>query len=937
VKRVPAVLLLAAAMLPAAAADPTTVGSITQGNGRQQDGWFLARTPSILRVTPSAQVGADLRVAIADYDRLLELADAEPQLRAEALRRGAYLRLRLADRGEATDAELARAIELYERALAEHPDDPANDHALYQLARARQLAGDDGAATALLRTLGDAYPRSPLRADALFRSAELSYLAGDYETAAHEYRRVLDMDARLPQYQPAQYKYGWSLYRLGRHEEAVPVFLAILDRELPARELDDPVAALSGVGARQAELAGESLRVLGLSFAALGGGPAVSRHFQSVGGEPRYLAMLYAALGAQLQAQRRYTDAAQAYESFAQLRPQHRLAPRFRRHAIAALEAGGFGELMLAAQARYVEAYAPDSAYWQDREADAATVADVRTMLDGLARHRHAQALALAADDTQRRAAFDAAAQTWRRQLELFPQDEAVPQTTLLLADALLEAGRTEDAARHYLRSAYEYADHARAPEAAYAAAQTWRQLAAREPARHDSALREAIDAALKLAERFPAHPRRFEVLVAAAQDLHELKEYDAAAVQAQRVLDARAPGAPSQQARVVIADARFAQARYEEAEAAYTQLLASPGGAPAARSEWQRRVAVGLYRRGELARAQSQWLEAAQLFERAGDATADVALRAAADYDAASAYVELKDWPAAQRGLERFRARHPGHALLADTDRKLAAAYENGSQWAAAAAVYARIAQRPEERPDLRREAAWLSAALYDRASASAAAEAYERYVATYPAPLPAAQQARQRLVELHARSPALAQQWLRAIVEADAAAGRGSDAASRQLAARAGLELGRAEAVAAARVSLRTTDASRLQQRLKLTQSAVAMLDRAAAYGYADTTTAAAYEIGALYRELARALLTSERPAGLQPLEREQYELLLEEQAFPFEERAIAAHENNLARLRQGLWNEWINRSSVALADLVPVKYAKRDSRENSYDSLH
>jgi cellulose synthase operon protein C len=34
----------------------------------------------------------------------------------------------------------------------------------------------------------------------------------------------------------------------------------------------------------------------------------------------------------------------------------------------------------------------------------------------------------------------------------------------------------------------------------------------------------------------------------------------------------------------------------------------------------------------------------------------------------------------------------------------------------------------------------------------------------------------------------------------------------------------------------------------------------------------------------------MTSERPEGLNPMEMEEYELAIEEQAYPFEEQAIA-----------------------------------------------
>jgi hypothetical protein len=61
-----------------------------------------------------------------------------------------------------------------------------------------------------------------------------------------------------------------------------------------------------------------------------------------------------------------------------------------------------------------------------------------------------------------------------------------------------------------------------------------------------------------------------------------------------------------------------------------------------------------------------------------------------------------------------------------------------------------------------------------------------------------------------------------------------------------------------------------------------------------------------------------------------------LLEEQAFPFEEKAIQAHELNLQRVKQGLWNEPIKRSVRALAELSPAKYGKQEENEDRYDSL-
>jgi cellulose synthase operon protein C len=147
--------------------------------------------------------------------------------------------------------------------------------------------------------------------------------------------------------------------------------------------------------------------------------------------------------------------------------------------------------------------------------------------------------------------------------------------------------------------------------------------------------------------------------------------------------------------------------------------------------------------------------------------------------------------------------------------------------------------------------------------------------------------------------------------------------------------LRLGRIEAATVARIALELPIERSLSRRTAATQSALAALTAAVDYGYAETTTAATYEIAALYRDLGRALMETPRPALRSELEREQYELLLEEQAYPFEDSAIKAHEANLGRVGQGVWNEWVQRSAAALTEMAPGRYGKHERRELRYDT--
>jgi hypothetical protein len=94
--------------------------------------------------------------------------------------------------------------------------------------------------------------------------------------------------------------------------------------------------------------------------------------------------------------------------------------------------------------------------------------------------------------------------------------------------------------------------------------------------------------------------------------------------------------------------------------------------------------------------------------------------------------------------------------------------------------------------------------------------------------------------------------------------------------------------------------------------------------------------YEMAELYRTLAKDVMTSERPKNLKGEELEEYNSLLEEQVFPFEEQAIKAHELNAARAKEGVYDEWVRKSFQALAELKPARYGKTEMTHDVVTSL-
>ena len=929
-------LLLAAGQALAAASDPSTVGSITRNNGLKKDRYIYIKTPSIMRITKSGKVPPEVLEAIANYDKAAALSP-DPLIRAESLRRAADLRLELADAGDLAEAEIGKAVAGYQRILADYPRYADNDRVLYQLARAQQFADQPELAIDSLRTLGHDYPQSPRLGDALFRAAELLYVRNRYDEAEPLYRSVLMQGSGTPYFEPAQYKYGWSLYKQAKYAEAVPVFLAVLDRSLPQGASDDPAQALAGVPAGKAGFAGDALRVSSLSFAALGGGKAVNQ-YNAAHPEPRFTVLLYQALGQEMIKRQRYNDAAGAYTAFIESHPAHPQAPRFQTQAIAAYRDGGFVEQMVREEARYADTYAPGSAYWGKRTPDATVLAELRKTLGELAPWYQARAQQEpATDPAARHADFIAAAGWYRKILDIYPQDSKLPEVNLLYADSLYDGGQTLDAAKQYEKTAYGYGN--KSAEAAYAAIQAWQRLGKEVPVpERPGVLRQSVAASTRYADAFPNGPQVAPVLTRAAEDLYEIKDLDGAVALSNRVLalNGTAPELHGQSLGV-LADSKFAQNKYNESEGAYAQLLAlTPPGNPNHKLVVEQ-LAASIYKQGEAARNAGDLRTAAQMFQRVGQAVPEASIRSGADYDAASAWFAAQDWHAAQAALEDFRARNPQSPLLADADKKLALAYQKDNKPAAAAEVYARLAQRPAESSDTRREAAWLAASLNDQAQRMPQAmEAYQSYLKAWPLPLDRGIEARQRLAALSANDSTRHLYWLHELVATDSTAGAQRSEASKLAAAQAQLELGRVDAVAARGLELKAPLAASLARRKQATETAIASLNSAAAYGYAEVTTAATYEIGAVYHDFGQALLASERPARLKGEELEQYQLLLEEQADPIEQKAIEAHRANLQRFGQGLWNDWIQKSATQLAELAPARYGKNEQREDRYEAL-
>jgi tetratricopeptide (TPR) repeat protein len=879
--------------------------------------------------------------AMEQYQKYLELPPSgDEKTRAEAMRRLGDLQLEADEAKAGTEAtlsgpELKEAIKLYEKLLATYPNNPRNDKVLYQLSRAYEANSQPEKALAVLDKLVAKFPSSPWDTEAHFRRGEILFSAAKYRDAEGSYAKVIAAGKETGFYEQGLYKHGWSLFKQSRGEESVNSFLKVIERVLV---VEGKLRTRDSLERPERELTDDAFRAVAITYYDLDGPETLDAALKQRG-DPVYAHLLYENLGNLYMEKERYQDAALAYEAFAKRRPDDRFAPSLQVKTIEAYQKGGLTALVLEGKEAFVERYAFGSAFWQHRNAEDApeVVALLKANQKDVAEYHHAQA-----QKTKKPEEYAAAARWYNAMLESFPQDAQAPATRYLLAEVLFESGQYAEAAREYERTAYDYPAHAKSADAGYAAVLSYQK---HEPSLQGDARtawrRKGIESSLMFATSFPEHPESARVQTKADEDLFALNEFDRVIEVSRNLLERKPPADQKQQrtATTLLAHSLFDRGRFAEAEQAYVRVQGYLAANDPDRGAIGERIAASIYKQGEAKQASGDGTAAVEDFLRVGALAPNSKVGVNAEYDAASILIRNKQWDRAAQVLEGFRRKYPTHELMPEVTRSLAVAYSETGRSADAAGEFERIAANPTEQADVKREALLQAATLYEKSKSTAnMSRVYSAYVKQYPRPLDQAQEARQKLADLakqqgdgRARS-----QWLTEIIGADKAAGSTRTDRSKYLAARGTLEQVEPDVAAFNSVKLVVPLDKSLKAKKKALDKVLASYSRALDYGVAEVTTASTFGMAELYRQLGADLTQSERPKGLDAEAKEQYDVLLEEQAFPFEEKAIELHEVNAQRASAGIYDESVRRSFEVLAKLKPARYAKAEISEEYVPTL-
>ena len=870
-------------------------------------------------------------------------------------------------------------IDAYQQLLASHPEGEINDSLQYQLSKAYALNGEPEKSLAILAAISDKHPESDYVGEAEFRKAEHAFVSADYRQAAKGYRRVMqNSDHASSYYQKSMYMYGWSLFKMSQFEKARDAFVAVLDLTLPADgKLDD-------LSRGEKELVNDSFRVLAVSFSYLDGVESIESIEGGLEKHP-YLAELYANLAALYLSQERYQDSANVYRRYIQRFPNTDRVHAFFVNAIAMYSKAGFSDDVRREKKNYVALFATDGDYWLTRSAELQQVMapQLKAYLIELARYHHGMAQQQAAkqSDSNKAAAqqqytssntvqqednkppsngisikqyYDLAGDYYLQYLTSFPNDSKAAQLHFLLAESRFESGRYLDAIEHYETVAYQFSDDDKAADAGYAALLSYSQLLdqltkqSTEQSQAGSASDNTktpfdgsktqqvkplqlkkIDSELRFAKQFADDSRAVAVLALAAESLLAIKDYPRAITAAEQLTVWPSPlaNAVVLDAWLVVAQASYDSGDYFYAESAYQQAQQRLAKEDKRRTGINERIAGSIYKQGELALAEGDRQLASEQYLRVLSVAPQSSVRVNAQYDAATQLLALQQWQPAIELLVDFRQRFSNHPLADDMAEKLLLAYQAQQQWQQAADEVMLLFTKQAE-PEKQAELLFYAAELYQRGDDAAnAIEHYRRYAHQYPEPLSTNMEAMYQLNELYlaANENSKRRFWLNKMIAADAQAGSARTERSRYLAAFSSAVFADDAYQAFTSTALTLPLKKSMKKKRSAMQTVVKRYEKLNSYQLEEFSTLAAFRLGEIYAQLSRDLINAERPANLDALALEQYEILLEEQAYPFEEKSIELHEMNSQRSWQGVYNDAVKRSFKSLELLLPARYRK------------
>ena len=809
---------------------------------------------------------------------------------------------------------IVEAINTFRIYLEKFPSDSSNDYVFYQISRGYELIENPEMAYKYLTYLINNYSSSKHYQEAQFRRGEYLFTQRNFSNSIGAYESILDKKYRHTNlYNKTIYKFAWVNFKQGNYEKSITHFMKLADGYYKEGRINDyEITSLNTKGEKAAIY--DVMRAISLSFSYLGGTDNIHSHAKN----KKYSPLLYSSLALLYKNKKRYVDSINVYSKFIDKNKTSRHAYKFHQKIISLYKLAGINDVIIPEKVKFVTIFGPGTQYQKNVDPDEwenINKSVEKNVID-LATYYHA------GSKGKNMVANSKKSEKWYRYYLTYYSDKIPAQNmNYKLAELLSDTKQNVKAINEYEKSAYQYANTD--SRAAYAAISLYDKQKTSEH-RWRTRLKNAH---LKFFNTFSAHKYSYNVLLNASKYQFKDKEYvDSFSSSSLIVNDNKVKKEIYASAILIYAHSAFELERYTEAESAYKKAYLVSN----------QKLKKSLKEKA----AASAYLNAKSLFNvnpknaiqelaRVGSEYKGTEVAGTASFDAASLLMTQKNNRQAESILLSLKNTKSAGFDKRNVHEKLALIYLNKNQYTKAANEFVYIHNK-EKNSNKRREILLNIADLYKKDGNRKRSLAIQKeYVKTYKKPLNDYATVMFDIATYYKESRQVKneKQWLDKIIGINKSV-RNPSADVKNIIAKANLRYAFFDYQIFKAAKLKRPLKKSLGKKKKLMKNVLNKYKKAIEVGEFGITTEATYNIANIYYALSKDILNSERPKGLSADEIEQYTIILEDQAYPFEDKAISIHQKNLTLARKGGINKWISRSLNTLSKLQPIRYNKQEN---------
>ena len=857
---------------------------------------------------------------VSEYEEFLNrYGEIDRKMKAQALKRLGDLYLERADqqfleemesyeknpKGPPPQKNTRKAIETYQELLSFSPTYKENDDVLYSLSRAYMEAGERDHGIALLEKLINQYPQSTHRLEAYFRLGEYYFDHRHYGKAALAYEQTLQWKDPFF-YDKAQYKLGWTYFILEKYQKSVDTFLALVDQKTLNPKEFTP---------EKGSLVWEALTYVAASFRNLGGSLTVSDYFTHHG--PRnYEKDLYLMIGNQYMSTGSRAKGIETYRTFVEKYPLHPMSPLFTSYILDTHIK--YKEKKEAKQIRIelVKKYSSQSSWFKANEEKAQILARklVKKELHYLAVTAHAKA-----QKEKRIQDYRQAVKWYRLYIGEFPPGQETQEAHFLLAESLMALKEFIQAGTAYEVAAYGYSKTQVDQKSAYNA------IVAYEKMKTPNGDEKVVELSKRFAGHFPKDPRTPSILLNAGEILFDDQQYEDTRSVLEVILTQYPNLKSSQKAQKLVAHSYLQEGNFSEAAIAYRKALhGTPPSHKKEKKEITELLASSIYKSAEQYKNNGKIETAAKRLLQITTEAPQSDLAPEGLFEAGTLFQSIAMSSEALSAYQILVRQFPDSTLLGKTQIQLGILFEKEGKEIASARAYEAASQNVKDK-ELVSNLLWKAGLQYEEA------EKWENVYSVYS-----------KFTHRFPKHPDLGEATFK-MAEARNKKGKRKEAMTlyqkvtkvspkTPFAAKANLQLGEDAFKNYKVIELKEPLKKNFKKKTRALERVVTLYTQAIETRFSEVVAVSAHRLGEAFEHYQESLLTSEDPKNLNEEQLAEYHFLLEEKAFPFEEKAIQAYQSNMQRLQEdpNFYNQWIKKSLQRLAELRPSLYKRPERQE-------